>query len=68
MVFKWKTAPAARTTGAREGYLPVLAWLSLAELLSSIARVRFTRQFYCTKDNAEVTREDSHKIDYKNST
>ena len=64
-----KNGPGGKKpTGACEGYLPVLSWLSLAELLSSIARIRFTRQFHCTRSNAEVTRKDSHKIDLKNST
>lgn len=63
-----KNGPCSKSHKGLGGYLPVLTWLSLAELLSSIARIRFTRQFYCIKDNAEVTRKDPHKIDYKNST
>ena len=68
MGMEGKTAPAAQTVRAWEGHLPVLTWLSLAELLPSVARLRFTRQIHCTKDNVEVTEEDSHKIDPKNST
>ena len=43
-------------------------WLSLAGLLPSMARLCFTRRIHCTKDNKEVTGEDSRKIDQKDST
>ena len=68
MGMEGKTAPAAQTVRAWEGHLPVLTWLSLAESLPSVARLRFTRQVHCTKDSGEVTGEESHKIDSKDST
>ena len=68
MGMEGKTAPAAQTVRPWEGHLPVPTWLSLAESLPSVARLRFTRQIDCTKDNVEVTEEDSRKIDPKNST
>ena len=54
--------------GRPRDHSPALAWLSLAGLLPSMARLRFTRQIHCTKDNEEVTEEDSRKIDVKGST
>ncbi len=68
MGMEGKTALAAQTVRAWEGNLPVLTWLSLAELLPSVARLRFTGQIHCTQGNAEVTEEDSHKINSKDST
>ena len=47
---------------------PGLTWLSLVGLLSSRARLRFTRQAYCNRNSEIVTREDSHKINQRNST
>ncbi len=63
-----KTAPMAQTIRAWRVIHPRLTWLSLAESLPSVARLRFTRQIHCTKGNAEVTEEDSRKIDPKDST
>ncbi len=54
--------------GRPRDHSPALAWLSLAGLLPSMARLRFTKRIHCTKDNEEVTEEDSHKIDAKDST
>ncbi len=59
MGMEGKTALAAQAVRAWEGHLTVLTWLSLAELLPSIARLRFTRQVHCTKDSGEVT-EKTH--------
>ncbi len=47
---------------------PALAWLSVAGLLPSMARLRFIRQIVCTEDNEEVTEEDSRTIDETDST
>jgi hypothetical protein len=63
-----KTAPTAHTARAWVGHSPVLTRLSLAESLPSVARLRFARQIHGAKGNAEVTEEDSRKIDPKDST
>ena len=63
-----KAAPTAQTVRAQGAIYPRLPWLSLAESLPSVARLRFTRQVHCTKDTVEVTEEDSRKIELKNST
>ncbi len=39
-----------------------------AGLLSSMARLRFTRWIHWTEDNEKVTEEDSRKIDVEDST
>ena len=63
-----KNGPDGANRQGLEGHSPVLTWLSLAESLPSVARLRFTRHIHCIKGNAEVTEGNSHKIDPKDST